>query len=325
MTTDYGRFAPPADRRGAPSVRCARCQVLQPGRGQRCVACGAPLQRWVAHPPPGSPAAKPARSGRPKAPYAGPPSYRGGHPQWAFPPVIWRDLPDETPTVPVDDPSGALRWTAGLSTLAAAAALVAAGAEIWRFRLLLDGRTLVLDGATVRASDILVAASGLAVVTFALLAVAFAVPALVRTHYAAARRLGLAPSRSGPGIVARLLVPIWNVYGAGQIVTEIDRMVGAQSELDEGPRRASRITVAWWLSWVVSAVLIAITLARGLGGSLQAIADTVELHIAVDLVAAVVAALAALMFLRFARSFSTRSGRADRWIVQPPLPTRRPG
>lgn len=345
MTTDYGRFAPPVDRRPPPYVRCARCQVPQPLQSvgpQRCVACGAPLQRWVAHPPaPGGPGGwgptaaklrKPRRSKRIR-PYGGPPAYRGGHPQWAFPPVIWRDLPDETPNVPVDDPSAALRWAAGMSAVTAVTALVAAGAEIWRFVLLLEGRTLVLSGSVVRASDVLVAASGLAVLTFAVLMAAFAVPALVRTHHAAARKLGFAPSRSGPGIVARLLVPIWSVYGAGQIVTEIDRMLGRSSgtgnsarDTDEAvPDRAgsSWVVKAWWASWVVSAVLITVTLARGYGGSLQAIADTVELHIAVDLVAAVVAALAAVILLRFAGAFTHRATGYENWVVQPPAPTRR--
>jgi len=213
-------------------------------------------------------------------------------------------------------------------------ALVAAGAEIWRFVLLLAGRTLVLSGTVVRASDVLVAAGGLAVLTFAVLMAAFAVPALVRTHHAAARKLGYAPSRSGAGIVARLLVPIWSVYGAGQIVTEIDRMLaqgsdaGSDHARDTDPAAPARVSSswvvkAWWVSWVISAVLIIVTLARGVGGSLQAIADTVELHIAVDLVAAVVAALAAVILRRFAGAFTQRTTEYENWVVQPPAPTRR--
>ena len=56
----------------------------------------------------------------------------------------------------------------------------------------------------------------------------------------------------------------------------------------------------------VSAVLVIVTLARGFGGSLQAIADTVELHIAVDLVAAVVAGLGAAMFAGSAGCWPSR-------------------
>lgn len=339
--TDYGRFAPPADRRSPPYARCTRCQVPQPLQSagpQRCVACGAPLQRWIAHPPADRPGAAAARK-RPKTsgpkhdrPYIGPPSYRGGHPQWAFPPVIWRDLPETTPVAPVKDPTAALRWASALSAVTAVTALAAAGAEIWRFVLMLDGRTLVLSGTVVRTSDVLVAASGLAAVTFAVLLAAFAVPALVSTHHAAAHRLGHAPSRSGPAIVARLLVPIWNIFGAGQIVIEIDRMLaqrpvtGSDPAPDpagqQPPARGSRVVKAWWLSWIVSALLIAFTLARGLGGSLQAIADTVELHIAVDLMAGVVAGLGAVILLRFARAMTDRRSEYENWVVQPPAPTR---
>jgi hypothetical protein len=61
---------------------------------------------------------------------------------------------------------------------------------------------------------------------------------------------------------------------------------------------------------------------RGLGGSLQAIADTVELHIAVDLVAAVVAGLGAVIAFRFAGLLTDRPSEFDSWVVQPPEPTR---
>ena len=63
-------------------------------------------------------------------------------------------------------------------------------------------------------------------------------------------------------------------------------------------------------------------LGRGLGGSLQAIADTVELHIALDLCAAVVAALGAQILRRFARLVTGPKPSPSRWVVQPPAPTR---
>ena len=116
-------------------------------------------------------------------------------------------------------------------------------------------------------------------------------------------------------------MPVWNIYGAGQIVTEIDRMLVLGSSGDERVRR-SRLPALWWVAWICSAVLVVITLGRGAGGSLQAIADTVELHIAVDLLAAVVAGLSAALFRRFAGFFAPRRAPLEGWVVQPPAPTR---
>jgi hypothetical protein len=327
-----GGGLPPAGPRQPQFVRCASCNVLQPlgsAGPPRCVSCGAPIRRWVAHPPPSDPAAKErSRPKRPR-PYGGPPSYRGGHPRWSFPPVVWRELPAPDPRPPVRNPVPGLRWATWLAAATALCALVAAGAEIWRFALMLEGRTLVLSGQAVRASDMLVAGSGLAVVVAALLTAAFAVPALTRAHVTAAQRLGRAPSRSERAISARLLVPVWNVYGAGQIVLEIDRMLGASS--DHGPPadgaapdrpRASRITAFWWLSWILSSVLMVVTLAWGFGGSLQAIADTVQLHICLDLLAAVVAGVGAVMLHRFVRLLVGPKPELDGWVVKPPEPTR---
>lgn len=346
MTIDYG-FAPPADRRGGRFVRCGRCNVLQPpspGNQHRCVACGAPLQRWVAHPPAGGPTTPVTRPLPREQPYLGPPAYRGGHPRWSFGPMVWHEIPPAGDADGRDDPTGALRWVGWLSVVTAAAALLAAGAEVWRFVLMLQGRTMVLSGSIVRASDVLVAISALAVACLALLTASMAVPVVVRTHAAAARRLGRAPSRRPRDIVLRLVIPGWNVYGAGQILTEIDRTLdllrvradaqevsaSAAAKPSATPTtgtagqtaRASLLTISWWLSWILSAALIVATLARGLGGSLQAIADTVELHIAVDVLAALVTGLGAGVAFRFARLLTERPTEFDSWVVQPPAPTR---
>ena len=338
--TDYG-FAPPSDRPPVRYVRCGRCNVLQPpsaGGYRRCVACGTPLQRWVAHPPAGARTSTVTRSPPGERPYFGPPAYRGGHPRWSFGPMVWHELPPTDAGEPHDDPTNALRWTGWLCVVTAVAALVAAGAETWRFVLMMQGRTLVLSASVVGASDVIVAISSVMVAAVALVTAAVAVPALVRTHAAAARRVGRAPARRPRDIVLRLVVPGWNVYGAGQIVTEIDRTLDHQRVLsrqagllDEsappvtGPAaaRASLLTVLWWLSWIISAGLIIAAIARGLGGSLQAIADTVELHIAVDLLAVVVAGLGAAVVFRFARLLTDRPGEYEHWVVQPPEPTRR--
>lgn len=309
--------APPATR----MVVCPRCRFRQPDTGRaRCGNCGYPRTRWVAHPPPGAPRPRPAPASRP--PYAGPPSYRGQHPRWAFPPVVWQEADPAPDPTRRGDPAGGLRVAAGLAIATAVLALIAAAAELWRFSLLLQGRTKVLPGTTVRASDLFVAAAGASVAVFGLAALLAAVVAVTRTYPVAARRRGLAPARSTPAVLARLLVPGWNLYGAGQIATEIDRLLTAEDAPADRPGRASRLTILWWGSWVLSAVLMLSALARGLGGSLQAIADTVELHILVDLAGAVSAGLGAAVLLRFARRLRRRPPIPTGWIVQAPAPTR---
>jgi len=315
---------PAARRSPVQGVRCLRCHLVQPPVPPghfTCVACGAvlPLQRWVAHPPPG--AIRPARARNP--PPASPgetPSYRFGHPRWGFPAVVWSPAPTgPEPAGPA--PSRLLRRGAWLGWLTAAAALVAAGAELWRFLLMIDGRSKVLSATEVATSDALVAALSVAALACAILTVAIAVTALIRTHRWAAVAAGRAPSRSAGAVAARLLVPGWNAYGAGQILVEIDTLLGPRD--DARPRAAaSRLVLLWWSSWVVNAVLVVVTLGRGLGGSLQAIADTVELHIAVDVSAAAVAGLGALVLRRFARLIDGPRLRPTRWVVQAPEPTR---
>ena len=221
----------------------------------------------------------------------------------------------------------------------AGAAVLAAAAETWRFVLMLVGRTQVLSGPLVATNDALVAATGVAVVMLAVLTAAVAVPALIRTHRWAAVRSGHGPSRTARAVAARLLVPGWNVYGAGQIFIEIDAMLrraaanpsaanplaanpSAANPSAANPRTARQLILLWWISWIVNAALVALVLGRGLGGSLQAIADTVELHIALDLCAAVVAALGAQVLRRFARLVKGPKPSPSRWVVQPPAPTR---
>lgn len=219
------------------------------------------------------------------------------------------------------DPSGVLRVAALMAAVTAVVTLVAAAAESWRFALMLEGRTKVLSGATVWSSDVFVAAAGAGAVVATIGALVVSAVALVRTHSVAALRLGRTPSRSRVAVLSRLLVPGWNLFGAGQIVTEIDRLLTAERAAD-ARGRASRLTVCWWISWIASAALMTAALVRGLGGSLQAIADTVELHIAVDLAAAVCAGLGAAMLWRFAHLLRRRSAIPDGWVVREPVPTR---
>lgn len=306
-----------------PSVQCLRCARVQPPlpRGVRtCVYCSAPLpvQRWRADPPPGSTPAQ--RSRRMSRPYSGPPSYGRRPPRWGFPPVVWKaEAPPEQPRGEV--PSRVLTRVAALCVVTAVAALVATGAEFWRYLLLLQGRTEVLFGAVVRASDRLVTGAAWATVVLALVTAAVLAPLLVRLHAAAAQRAGLAPSRPAAAVLARLVVPGWNVWGLGVVVGEID---GQLRDPQARRPRPSRLVIALWIAWAVDAALVLTTLLRAFGTSDQAVADTVELHVFVDLAGAVVAVLTFLLLRRWRRRLlGPRPGaRAARWVVRPPEPTR---
>ena len=317
--TSQGWGAPP--RIGLRCERCARTQPPLPRTVHTCLYCGYPLrvQRWVAHPPAGVP--RPPAPVRPR-PYAGPPSYRGRAPLWGFPPVVWRTATVADPRTAGDASPRVLRIAAWLAVATVIACLAAAGGEIWRWTLMLRGRTEVLPAWTVAASDQLVRYAALAAAVLAVVAAAVAVPALVRAHATADRRAGVTASRRPAGVLARLIVPGWNLYTAGQVLTEIDgRLAGSASGLDRP--RTGRLVLAWWCAWVVNGTLVLITLARAFGGSLQSIADTVELHIAVDLTGALVAGLSAALLARFARLIGgTVRDRHAGWVVAPPQPTR---
>jgi len=300
-------------------VRCPRCARTQPptsGTSYACVYCGAPLpvRRWIAHPPPGS--GIPRRARLVRRPYAGPPRYGATHPQWGFPPVIWRSATlAETEAAP----AARVRALIPLAVLAGATALaclVAAGAEAWRFVVLLRGRTAVLDGSMVHASDVLVMVAGICALVLGVLTALSALPTLVGLHRAVTERRGLRPSRNAAAVLARLVVPGWNLYGAGQILAEI---AGGLRAVDPR-RRAGRTLVGWWwLCWVANGLLVVATLIMAFGRSNQAMADTVELHVAVDLVGAMVAGLFAAVLIAFDRAWHGRG--ADRfvgWVVAPP-------
>ncbi len=320
-----------SDRFGTRCPRCARTQPPLPRGAYTCVYCGAtlPLRRWVAHPPPGARGTLRVRLIR--RPYSGPPSYGAAHPLWGFPPVVWRaatvDAASGDPAIAGRTPevrAPAPRWVAVAAAVTAAACLAAACAEGWRYVLLLRGRTAVLSGTAVRASDAFVSVASLVAVLCAAVTAAMAVPLFIRLHGAAAARAGLVSSRTAAALAARLLVPGWNIYGAGLVLTEVDRMTSmaprASAEPGMGVPRARRVVVLWWWAWVLNAVLVLAALLRAFGRSPQAIADTVGLHIAVDVVGALVAILLTGVVTGLGRGRSGRRSRRNAgWVVLPPL------
>ncbi len=221
-------------------------------------------------------------------------------------------------------PLGLIRAAQYLCVAAFLAAFAAAGGEVWRYALLLRGRTEVLSGPLVVASDRLVAVAASSATLLALCAAAAVPPALVRLHGVAARRSDLGPSRAPASVLARLVVPGWNIYGLGVVIGEVDAMLA--SPRAGGRPRLSRLVVVLWGFWVADALLVLLTLGRAFGRSEQAMADTVELHVFLDVVGAVVALLCALLFRRFRRTLAgTGTGELRGWVVRPPAPTRGSG
>jgi len=279
------------------------------------------VQRWLAHPPAGVP--RPPAPTRPR-PYQGPPTYGAHHPTWGFPPVIWRRAGRTAGSDQSAAPRRGLQLLTWAALICAVLCLGAAGAELWRWLLLLRGRTEVLPAGVVHVSDVLVAVAGVAAAVVGVATMLLALPVLVQAHGAADRLAGLAPSRRPAEVLARLVVPVWNFYGAGQIFAEVDGRLRALDDEPDRPARprVSRLVLAWWLAWIANGVFVLLTLGRAFGGSLQAIADTVEMHLAVDVLAAVVAGLAALLFRRWSRVMGPRADPYAGWVVAPPAPTR---
>ncbi|MBM9469161.1 DUF4328 domain-containing protein [Nakamurella leprariae] len=273
----------------------------------------------------------------------GPPSYGPDRPRWGYRPIAW--VPVEPParrdaSAELDATVRPLRTVVWLGGLTAVFALLAAAAEIQRFVLLLRGRTEVLDASVVRFSDAAVVGTSVGVLLAAVLTVLTGVPAVVRLHAGAAAVLRRGAPHSRRAVLLRLLLPGWNLVGAGQVLAETESMVAgtvhrrhpyADAETGTGPDvlltaggrpRVSRLVAAWWVAWVLNGVLWAAAVLRGLGGSAQAAADSVELHIAVDVTAAVVAGLTAALAVRLARLVRPRRPPYAGWVVVPPAPTR---
>ena len=243
------------------------------------------MPRWVARPP------GPYRSSRTGAPppYPGPPRYQGGIPRWGFPPVVW--VPNGvTPVQPAPQAPG-LGAAICFAALTAVAAGVAAAAEIWRYVLLIRGRTEVLPAREVWFVDDLVLAAGLVALLTGVASVLAVVSVLGRLTDFAADRAGVRPPRDDASRLLRLLVPGYNLFGAGQVIAEVDGLLRLDPEDRPARPRPSRWVSAWWIAWVLNGLLVIALIVRTRTPGLQAEADSVLLHAVVDLSAMVVAGL----------------------------------
>ncbi|MHA6629018.1 DUF4328 domain-containing protein [Pseudonocardia sichuanensis] len=296
---------------GPPCPRCGRRAPA--GGGPFCPFCGRYLAalRWVAEPPPGVGAPPPSP---PPRRYTGPPRYRV-LPRWGFPLGGWTPPQQERAA---GDPLQVTRSLVGtlvpMLWATSAVALLAAGAEVWRYALLLASRESALSAGAVAASDALVASAGTVAPILTLVAGGLTVLWSVRATQAAATAAGVRPARSTRTIVLGWLVPGVNLSVPGSVLAEIEH---SALGLPPGRRpRPSRLLLVWWALWAVGVVLSAVVLLWSLRTGVQARADGVVLHAVLDLLAAVTAAVTARLVLRLTRLLSPGGPRRRELLVR---------
>lgn len=251
------------------------------------------MTRWVATSPI---RAAPRPTSHP--PYTGPPSYPEV-PRWGLPRVTWRPLR----RIGTPGPSNAERMRALAGTVVpllwfvAGTALVAAGAEVWRYTILLASRFDVVPAGPLRASDALVVLAGVVSVLLGALAVGLTLLWLVRAYAAASELAGVAPPRPVWHLVAGVLVPGPNLLVPGAVLAELEH-AGLRRPAGRRPT-PSRIVIVWWVLWAAGLLAAALTLAWGFRDSVQAQANGVLLHAGTDLLAATVAGLSGVLVRRF--------------------------
>ncbi|MDQ0378058.1 DUF4328 domain-containing protein [Amycolatopsis thermophila] len=252
----------------------------------------------MASPPPGAIRPRPAR---PAERYDGPPSYHVP-PRWGFPHLAWR-VPTAVPGTPSGYPSPVERVrvlhrnAVTILWFITGLAAIAAGAEFWRYALLVMSRTSALHAATVAFSDALEIIASLLTVVFGLIGIAATLWWLLVARGAAAEAAGQEPARSTREVVAGVLVPGVNLVMAGSIVAELEHLV-----LGRPPSRRprpSRLVLAWWAAWVVNGVLMVLVIAWRFKDGVQAMADAVLLTGLLNTSAAVLAGLSAVLVYRF--------------------------
>ncbi len=303
------------------AIRCPRCGVATDpvAAGPFCAHCGyyMAVLEWVAQPPPSAvPPPVPPANRR----YLGPPRYRE-RPRGGFAPRPWRRPVPPPPTPPGQRARATAAVLVPLLWALVAVSSLAAGAEIWRYTLLLASRDGALSADAVAASDALVLAAGVGAVLLGLVAGALLVTWTLRASAAAAARSGSRPSRTERDVVLGWVVPGLNLAVPGSVLAEIEH--GA---LDRPPGRRPRPSTllrCWWALWAVGVVATLATLAWSLRSGVQAEADGVVLHAAVDALAAVTAATTALVVGRLTALLGpVRSPRRQVVLaVRPPSPT----
>ncbi len=282
---------------------CPRCRVAV-GANAVCPHCGryvAPVT-WVAVPPQDVVAALPTP--RP-ARYSGPPRYPF-IPRWGFPALPWAQPQDPAPAI--RDALTATRATLGtlvpLLWATAAVAMLASGAEVWRYTLLLASRSDALPAGQVAASDALVAAAGTVAPILATVAGVMLVVWSVRASRAAGEHAGVMPARSARTIVAGWVLPVVDLTVPGSVLAEIEH---AGLNRPSGQRPKPSLLLAWWWALWVADLLFGVVVALWtLRTGVQALADGVVLHALLDLLAAATAGVTAALAVRLTRLLTPR-------------------
>ena len=182
------------------------------------------------------------------------------------------------PPVPPERRARSLAAVAGpLLWALAAVALLAAGAETWRYVLLLASREGALSADAVAASDALVLAAGTGTVLLGLAAGGFVVgwslPAAAAA--AAAQQTRCRRGRGGRSCWAGSC-PGGTSRWPGPVLAEIEH--GALDRAPDRRPQPSRLVGLWWLLWVAGGVLRPIVLVWSWRTGVQARADGVVLH-----------------------------------------------
>ncbi|EWC62853.1 putative conserved membrane protein [Actinokineospora spheciospongiae] len=253
---------------------------------------------WVATPPPGA-GAPPARPRR--GPYTGPPAYRTP-PRWGFPALAWR-WPTAVSGLDADEPAPVdrLRRRGRLASSAlwmlAAVALLAAGAEAWRYVLLLLSRDGALSRGVVEVSDSLVVTGAVLALVAGLLALLGAVWWLFTARRVAADVAGYDPPRPDWQVLPALVVPLVNLVVPGSLLAELEHAVLRRPEAERP--RPSPLVRWWWAAWAASVVLFTVTVVWRFRSGVQAEADGVLLNVLTDLAAAALAIATEVVVARF--------------------------
>jgi hypothetical protein len=256
-----------------------------------------PRVRWVASPPPG---AVPRRRVRPAERYTGPPAYPVP-PRWGFPNLTWREptlVPGTASSYPrpVERVRLLSRNAVTVLWFLAGLALAAAGAEFWRYALLVISRDSALDTDVVAMSDALEIIASLLTVVFGLLGIASVLWWLLVARQAAADENGQEPPRSTRQVLIGALVPGLNLVVAGSIVAELEHAI-LRRPVERRPK-PSRLVLAWWAAWVLDAVLMIVVIGWRFRDGVQAQADGVLLSGLLDASGALLAGLTAIVVHR---------------------------